>query len=344
MATHTLFDQGKFLAPSQRARCGGEIPCAQRCRRKFPSAALGFLLAAGLLLLPACGGSVSASEIYFIDAHSQVDHDVTDLGLIIQRMNEAGVARTILAARSGRRPAEISDFAEKSGGRIVPAVRTKSDAYNRGNPKYYDEVRQQVASRRFNAMAEILLYHARKGNKAPEVSVDPADERVKFALQRAIEQGWPFAIHIEFESLDATARRRFMAGMEKLLATYPNHPFALNHLGQLDAAEVARLIEAHKNIHFLTAHANPAITRLSREPWRTMFDGDRLTPEWKELITRHPDRFVFALDNVWERHWRELYLAQMAYWRKAVVELPPAVAHAFAHGNAERLWKLPGRK
>ena len=311
---------------------------------RLSSTALGFLAAASLLLLPAFGGSASASEIYFIDAHSQVDHEVADLGLILERMKEAGVARTILAARSGRRPGEIAGFAEKSGGRIVPAVRTKSEAYNRGNPKYYDQVRQQVASGKFNAMAEILLYHAQKGKKAPEVSVDPADERVKFTLDRAIEQGWPFVIHIEFESLDASARQRFMAGMEKLLAAYPDHAFLLNHLGQLDAAEVARLIGAHKNIHFLTAHANPAITRLSSEPWRDMFDGDRLAPEWKELISRHPDRFVFALDNVWESHWRELYLDQMAYWRKAVADLPPPVAHAFAHGNAERLWKLPAGK
>ncbi|HSB48848.1 MAG TPA: amidohydrolase family protein [Burkholderiales bacterium] len=303
------------------------------------------LLAVGCLLLPPVfSGSATASEIYFIDAHSQVDHEVTDLGLILERMKEAGVSRTILAARSGRRPEEVADFAAKSGGRIVPAVRTKSEAYYRGNRRYFNQVSQQVASGKFTAMAEILLYHARKGNKAPEVSVEPADERVKFALDRAIEQGWPFVIHIEFESLDRSGRQRFMTEMEKLLAAHPAHPFPLNHLGQLDAAEVKRLIGAHGNIYFLTAHANPAITRLSRQPWRNMFDGDRLAPEWKELMARHPDRFIFALDNVWETHWREHYLDQVAYWRKAVADLPPAVARAFAHGNAERLWKLPAER
>ena len=45
---------------------------------------------------------VAAKELYFVDAHSQVDEDVSDLELIIQRMDAAGVYRTILAARSGR--------------------------------------------------------------------------------------------------------------------------------------------------------------------------------------------------------------------------------------------------
>jgi hypothetical protein len=134
---------------------------------RSPGRARKFLAAALFLALPAFGWSAPASEIYFVDAHSQVDHEVADLGVILERMKEAGVARTILAARSGRRPDEIADFAGKSGGRIVPAVRTKSDAYNRGNPKYYDQVRQQVASGQFKAMAEIL------GRRPPPFIADP---------------------------------------------------------------------------------------------------------------------------------------------------------------------------
>lgn len=56
---------------------------------------------------------------------------------------------------------------------------------------------------------------------------------------------------------------------------------------------------------------------------------------------QHPDRFIFALDNVWGTHWKEFYLDQMEYWRKAMNDLPHDVAHAVAHGNAERLWGIP---
>ena len=132
-----------------------------------------------------------------------------------------------------------------------------------------------------------------------------------------------------------------MTGMEELLKANPDHPFALNHLGQLTAPEVQRLITNHQNIYFLTAHTNPVIIRHSKQPWVNMFKGETIAKEWQELLLRHPDRFIFALDNVWEKHWKEFYLEQMVYWRKARADLPSEVAHTVAHGNAERLWGIP---
>ena len=79
----------------------------------------------------------------------------------------------------------------------------------------------------------------------------------------------------------------------------------------------------------------------SREPWVDQFDGESLAAEWKELYLRHPDRFILGFDNVWARHWRDWYVDQVALWRTALGELPDTVAHAVAHGNAERLWNLP---
>ena len=284
--------------------------------------------------------NIWAAELYFIDAHSQVDQNLKNLELIIKRMDEGGVYRTILATRSGRKPEEIASFAESHADRIIPAVRTKSDAYNKNHPRYFKELRKQLDSGRFKAMAEVLMYHAQKGDKAPEVVVYPDDQRVQAALNASIENGWPFVIHIEFRSLKGEKRGRFMAEMEKLLETHPDHPFALNHMGQLISKEIRSLINRHPNIHFVTAHTNPVIIQHSNQPWMNMFQGTALSPEWKELVVQYPDRFIFALDNVWERHWKAFYLDQMAYWRKALAELPDGAAHAIAHGNAERLWKI----
>lgn len=282
-----------------------------------------------------------AAELYFIDAHSQVDHNIENLDLIIQRMDAGGVYRTILAARSGRKSAEIAAFAQKHSERIVPAIRTKSEAYNKNLSKYYKKMRKQVDSGRFRAMAEILLYHAQKGDKAPEVVVYPDDKRVLFALSESIAKGWPFVVHIEFQSLRGRERETFMVSMEQMLKAHPTHPFALNHMGQLDATEVRRLIKNYKNIYFLTAHTNPVIIRHSNQPLVNMFDGAILAPEWSKLVLQHPDRFIFALDNVWARHWEEFYLDQMKYWRKVMAGLPTVVAQLWAHGNAEYLWKIP---
>ena len=72
-----------------------------------------------------------------------------------------------------------------------------------------------------------------------------------------------------------------------------------------------------------------------------MFEGKRLLADWKKLMIEHPDRFILGFDNVWPEHWSQYYLDQIKLWREAIKELPLEVAHAFAHGNAERLWRLP---
>lgn len=302
------------------------------------------LLLAVLLLSTSSLNLAFASELYFIDAHSQLDHTIANPELLIEQMDEHGVYRTILAARSRRQPNEIADFADQYPQRIVPAVRTKSGAYIKDNSKYYRKMKKQLRDGRFKAMAEILLYHAQKGDMAPEVIVFPNDPRVKFAYSAAVEKNWPFVIHIEFASLQGERRQQFMQGMKKLLEDNPKQAIALNHLGQLSASELAPLLMQYQNLHVLTAHANPAIIEHSNQPWINMFEGMTLSPEWKELVIQYPKQFVFALDNVWERHWREFYPKQMDYWKSAMDDLPDEVAHAVAHGNAERLWHLAPAK
>ncbi|MCH9051108.1 MAG: amidohydrolase family protein [Proteobacteria bacterium] len=288
-------------------------------------------------------GIAGADEIRLIDAHSQFDHKV-DPKDIIRLMDEGGISRVILATRGKAKTSDLIAFAGRHPGRITPAVRTKGGIYRRNRPRYYKRLEKHLAMPGFGAMAEVILWHAEKGNpdrpKAPEVVVHPQDERVQVALGAAIERRWPFIVHIEFAAAGSD-RDAFMAEFEALLTRHPDHPFALIHMGQLEAKDVRRLIETHKNIHFLTSHANPVVTGNSRQPWIDMFDDEALAPVWKDLMTQYPDRFILAFDNVWAYHWGTVYLRQIALWRQALAALPHEAAHAIAHGNAERLWRLP---
>ena len=128
---------------------------------------------------------------------------------------------------------------------------------------------------------------------------------------------------------------------EALLRDNRGMAFPLIHMAQLEAPEVARLIDAHPNVYFMTSHANPVTVRKSRQPWINMFAGDKLKPVWRDLLIRHAERFILNFDNVWPEHWGTHYLEQVALWRRALATLPRAVAHKVAHQNAERLWKLP---
>lgn len=288
------------------------------------------------------GGSQpgAAAELYFVDAHSQVDHTVVPLEKVISLMEQGGVTHTIMSARGELQGKAFLQFAAQHPERITPAVRTKGEPYESDSPAYYKALKAQVASGKYGAIAEILLYHAQKGSKAPEVVVYPNDKRVLAALNYATEKRWPFVIHIEFASLQGEERKRFMESMEHMLDTNSEQPFVLTHMGQLGPVECRRLIERHGNIHFHTGWSNPAAVRNSNQPWVNLFEDNRLAPEWKDLFIKYPDRVIFALDNVFQEHWTGFYLEQMSYWKKALAELPMDVARRIAHGNAERLWRI----
>ena len=217
-----------------------------------------------------------------------------------------------------------------------------------GSEEFYSFFDGQVRQDGFRAIGEVLMYHAEKFNQrgisiAPEVEVFPEDSRVIRTLRAALDKGWPFIPHIEFGAT-GSKRAEFMEKLEAMLSNYPAHPFALIHMGQLNAEQAGRLIGKHRNIYFLTAHTTPITIKKSREPWTNLFRGKRLAPQWKALVLSHPDRFVMAFDNVWENHWGRFYLKQVALWRMALADLPPDVAHALAHGNAERLWRIAPAK
>ena len=300
------------------------------------SSVCGLMLSLCCLL---CSAYAYCEEIYFVDAHSQVDHNI-ELEDIVQLMKEAGVKKTILAARGQRKSKEIADLAEAYPEQIIASVRTKSIYYKRNTNKYYKKLSKQVNSGRFNAMAELLLFHAQKGELAEEVVIYPDDERVNAAFEGARENGWPFVLHIEFSSLIGNQRDKYFTALTSFLEKHSDYPVALIHMGQLDVTEVKRLIDKHNNIYFLTSHSNPIALARSNQPWISMFEHNVLAPEWEALIVASPKRFVFSLDNVWSDQWRNGYKEQVSLWRNALGKLPQDVAHAVSHGNAESLWKL----
>jgi len=254
-------------------------------------------------------------------------------------MDQAGVARTILSSGMTSTigivtPEELVSFASKNPVRIIPAVRTKV----KNGEDWYKILEKQMNMDGFGAMAEVLMYHVPL--KLIEVHLD--DERVQTALKYALDKEWPFIIHIEFASA-GSQRDVFMTELKTLLAQYPEHPFVLIHMGQLDNAAVQQLIEAYDNIYFITSASVPPPIAKVDHPWTNMFDGRNLSADWKQLMIQHPDRFILGFDMVLTDIdiWGRLYLYTVDIWQEAIKELPVEVAHALAHGNAERLWHLP---
>ena len=262
-----------------------------------------------------------------------------DLNSIVQHLDAAGVSKVILSARGKVKPNQIASLTNAHPERIIAAVRTKGWAYAKNKKGYYKLLNKQLGMPEFRAMAELILWHAAKGNKAPEWEVPVATPQVQAALNATYKKGWPAVLHYEFAA-SGGRRGGLMDELEALLAEKPDHPFVLTHMAQLELPEVIRLIEKHKNIHFIPSWSNAITATIGNQPWVNLFSGDKLAADWKALLIKHPDRFVLGFDNVWEDHWGDHYTSQVKLWQEVFKGLPEDVAHAIAHKNAERLWNL----
>ena len=67
-------------------------------------------------------------------------------------------------------------------------------------------------------------------------------------------------------------------------------------------------------------------------------DGSgKLTPEWRALFERYPDRFLLGSDTWINERW-ESYGDIMAGYRAWLAQLSPKIAAQIAHGNARALF------
>lgn len=65
--------------------------------------------------------------------------------------------------------------------------------------------------------------------------------------------------------------------------------------------------------------------------------GGKLTPEWRALFEKFPDRFLLGSDTWISERWVS-YGETMDTYRAWLAQLPPDVARQIAHGNARRLF------
>ena len=303
------------------------------------------------------------NQLYFIDAHSQLDHKSGGIKVVLERMSENNVKKTLLAGRSKMSWSDILKFSDEYPNKIIPLLRTKYGRLMKRNPKkYFRKIEKRINAGNFRGNGEILVFHSEKkkqyGKIPAEVAYNFTDKEIMYVMKRVMKENWPVMLHLEFRNLEFGRiseeksnkfnKQIYLKQLKNLLKNYPENSFVLNHLGQLNSEDVAILIKGHKNIYFTTAHTGPHYktkqkqkARGKQSPWTMVFNGKSFKSDWKTLFVTYSDRFVFAMDNVWERHWvSETYSDEIQHWRTALAQLPDNVARAIAHKNAERLWNL----
>jgi len=216
--------------------------------------------------------------------------------------------------------------------------------------------------------AEVLVQHAENNQKnvvtkgLSNMTLGSPEIQRTFSL--VLKHGKPLIVHIETQDF-ATLKDQTLNDLERLLQQVAPIPVILMHMAQLPATDVQRLIDRHRNVYFFTSTADPlnqkGIERRARQGeigqvgWIDMFDvfadwgvknpaplysRSVWKSEWKLLIEAHPDRFVFAIDSVYADPWKFKHAIKVAFWRRRLGELDPAVAQAVACENAKILWAL----
>ena len=215
------------------------------------------------------------------------------------------------------------------------------------------------AARGSIGFGEIVLQHAEWND--PRLVFEGLDislrsERVKLYVSEIVRRKKPIIIHIELQDNRAKAEAT-LTDLAELLYKYPEHPFALIHLGQATPSQAAYLLSKHDNLHLITSmsdglhHFMRRGTSTYQNGWMSVFrlEGASLAQHrhapiwekaWLDLFNRYPDRFIFATDPVFIGNWRKRRPYSIEIWRNALGDLEPHVARMIACENAVRLWSI----
>ena len=105
----------------------------------------------------------------------------------------------------------------------------------------------------------------------------------------------------------------------------------------------ARIIWAHTGFGLGSERVSAMLTKYPKL-WGELsyrsgiVDGSgKLTPEWRALFERYPDRFLLGSDTWIAERWAS-YGEIIAGYRGWLAQLPPAAAKQIAHGNARALF------
>ena len=107
------------------------------------------------------------------------------------------------------------------------------------------------------------------------------------------------------------------------------------HMAQIEFKEAKFILKNTKNVHFITSHSDPY--RAKNEKRKRL---GKAQTGWITLMNENPNRFVFAIDNVFDHHWKKNYKERVYFWRKALASLNENTASLIACGNANAYFKL----
>ena len=257
-------------------------------------------------LMALAAGTATAAELPIFDAHVHYSHDAWESvppKEAIALIRKAGIKRVVVSSANDdgnqKLYAEAPDL-------ILPSLRpyrSRSDvstwARDDNITRYMEE---RLKKYRYVAVGEFHLYGADADLPVPRRMVEMAKQH-------------NLVLHAHSD-VDA---------IERLFRQWPQARILWAHSGFDRPEKVREMLKKHKNLWcdlaFRNDHGN----------------GGKVHPEWKELFTEFPDRFMVGTDTYTPERWP--YIVEHARWsREWMKDLPAPLAERIAFRNGDALF------
>ena len=291
--------------------------------------------------LPGSGAAAEASRpLQFVDAHSHLLPNMT-VDEEMAMFRKAGVSAVVIMSVPADKQQEL---ARNYPGYVVPFF---------GFARSRNSNQMPMNAETLATFGKLLDSGAMCGVGETGTMMDPAEPPATSlqnpfylrVFELAAAHRAPVTYHVDLSAPEVEQ------AFGRVAAAYPRLPLIMAHAGFNAGPEVSgRLLAAHPNIYVevsirldpLNGFGDPPVPGPNGPDKRTMLDAaGALTPGWRSLMERYPDRFIFAMDiaptGPKGREMRAPELTDIA--RKALAVLPRASQEAMAHGNMERLLK-----
>jgi len=292
------------------------------------------------LLNPAHAAQTTSEPVRYVDAHSHLLPDVTP-DAEVALFKQAGIGAVVIMHPE---PEVLQSLARKYPGYVIPFISIARIATASG--LHLDDNTAAAFAKLYDSGA--VCGFGEMGTRLvpnPEPN-DAAALRNRFRSKIydvANARGAPLIIHVELSTPEVIEAFGQIAG------SHPRMPLILAHAGWNAGPKVIEeLLAAHPNIHVdlsvrldpLIGFGNPPMPRPDGPNQLSLLTADgALQPEWRALLGRFSDRFMFAMDVTGTGETgRQKYIAELlADARSAFSVLPHEAREAIAHGNLEKL-------
>jgi hypothetical protein len=280
------------------------------------------------------------------DAMAQIESGKVDT--VTSALHESGIYRMALFARLHRKrngESGVLSLKQRFPQSIIMGTPKPFDQRGDLNDFFVDQTVNYLNDKRYQFIGEIMFAHADKSHgeqtTTGERYVVPSGRNVIKLLSLLAKNNMPVMTHWEVYDWN-----RDWPEFHALYSRFPKVVFIWPHAGFASAEQVRTVLSSHDNVMITLSKREKDQRALSSEEKEEMLGGaivddcGRLLPEWRELIERFPDRFMFATDAHKDFRWAK-HARIVRQWRSILGQLPDAVAQSLAWRNAERVYGAP---